>query len=87
VSSPLDLLEIEVDLAPGDRFVLYTDGVTDAMTTSGERFGKDRMLATIEGARRGSAHDIVAALSGAVSGFCKGVVPADDVTIVAVGRH
>lgn len=87
MSSPLDLPETEIDLAPGDRFLLYTDGVTDAMTTSGERFGKDRMLATIEGARGGSAHDIVDALSVAVSGFCAGVVPADDVTIVAVGRQ
>ncbi|HSL77804.1 MAG TPA: PP2C family protein-serine/threonine phosphatase [Candidatus Limnocylindrales bacterium] len=87
MSSPLDLPEIELDLAPGDRLLLYTDGVTDAMTSTGERFGKDRMLATIDGSRGGSAHDIVRALSSAVSGFCEGVVPADDVTIVAVGRH
>ena len=87
MSSPLDLPEIEVQLEPGDRLLLYTDGVTDAMTSSGERFGKDRMLGTIEAARRGSAHEIVAALSAAVSGFCEGVVPADDVTIVAVGRR
>ena len=87
MSSPLDLPETEVELAPGDRLVLYTDGVTDAITSTGERFGKDRMIATIEAARAGSAHDIVAALSGAVSGFCEGVIPVDDVTIVAVGRH
>ena len=87
MSSPLDLPETEVELAPGDRLVLYTDGVTDAITSTGERFGKDRMIATIEAARDGSAHDIVRALSGAVSGFCEGVIPVDDVTIVAVGRH
>ena len=87
MSSPLDLVEIEIELQPGDRLLLYTDGVTDAMTSTGERFGKDRMLTTIEAARGGSAHDIVGALSSAVSGFCEGVVPADDVTIVAVGRH
>ena len=87
MSSPLDLPEVEIELAPGDRLLLYTDGVTDAMTSTGERFGKDRMLSTIEHARGGSAHDIVAALSRAVSGFCEGVVPADDVTIVAVGRR
>jgi phosphoserine phosphatase RsbU/P len=87
MSSPLDLPETEIELAPGDRLVLYTDGVTDAVTSTGARFGKERMIATIEAARSGSAHDIVRALSGAVSGFCEGVVPADDVTIVAVGRQ
>ena len=87
MSSPLDLPETEIELAPGDRLILYTDGVTDAVTPSGARFGKERMIATIEAARDGSAHDIVRALSGAVSGFCEGVVPVDDVTIVAVGRQ
>ena len=43
--------------------------------------------ATLEAARDGSAHDLVAELSGAVSAFSGGVMPADDVTIVAVGRH
>ena len=87
MSSPLDLPETLVELAPGDRLVLYTDGVTDAIASTGERFGKDRMIATIDRARGGSAHDIVRELSAAVSGFCEGMIPVDDVTIVAVGRH
>jgi serine phosphatase RsbU (regulator of sigma subunit) len=85
--SPLELAETEVELAAGDRLLLYTDGVTDALTSSGERFGKGRLISTIEGARDGSAHDIVRVVSQAVSGFCAGVSPTDDVTIVAVGRH
>jgi sigma-B regulation protein RsbU (phosphoserine phosphatase) len=85
--SPLDLPEVQVELGHGDRLLLYTDGVTDAMTSTGERFGKERMIATLEEARAGSAHDLVRTLSGAVSRFCEGVTPADDVTIVAVGRH
>ena len=85
--SPLDLTEIEVQLRPGDKLLLYTDGVTDALTSTGERFGKERMIATIKAARSGSADELVATLSSAVSRFCQGVVPADDVTIVAVGRH
>jgi phosphoserine phosphatase RsbU/P len=30
------------DLEPGDRFVLYTDGITEAPSLSGEEFGMDR---------------------------------------------
>ena len=87
MSSPLDLTEVEVTLAPGDKLLLYTDGVTDALTTTGERFGRERMLATIEAVRAGTAHDLVGTLRGAVSSFCQGVAPVDDVTIVAVGRQ
>ena len=53
MSSPLNLTEVEVGLAPGDKLLLYTDGVTDALTSTGERFGQDRMIATIEAARVG----------------------------------
>ena len=87
VFSPLELTEMQVELGRGDRLLLYTDGVTDATSTTGERFGKDRMVTTLQAARGGSAHELVAALSGAVSKFSGGVMPADDVTIVAVGRH
>jgi sigma-B regulation protein RsbU (phosphoserine phosphatase) len=85
--SPLDLTEIEVVLAPGDLLLLYTDGVTDTKASTGERFGYERLLSTLEAARAGSAHDLVAALSDAARGFCGGVAPVDDVTIVAVGRQ
>ena len=66
----------------------YTDGVTDADPPSGERFGDERLLATLEAARPGPRADPrrgdpamrVAAFQGAEE-------PADDVTIVAVGRR
>jgi len=82
----LGVPELDVRLRSGDTLVLYTDGVTDAIGPSGERFGEHRLLATIEAARRGSAHDIVAALRDAVAEFRGTVPPADDVTIVVIGR-
>jgi sigma-B regulation protein RsbU (phosphoserine phosphatase) len=79
--------ELDVRLRPGDALVLYTDGVTDAKGPSGERFGEPRLLSAIENARRGSVHDIVASLRDAVAEFRGSVPPADDVTIVVIGRH
>ena len=79
--------ELDVRLRPGDCLVLYTDGVTDAIGPSGERFGEPRLLATVEAARQGSAHDIVAALRDAVADFRGSVPPSDDITIVVIGRH
>ena len=79
--------EIETTLEPGDRLLFYTDGVTDAVGPSGERFGDARLIATMEAARDGTAHDLVAAARAAVETFQAGAEPADDLTIIAVGRQ
>jgi Stage II sporulation protein E (SpoIIE) len=84
---PLGLEEVQVRLRPGDRLVLYTDGVTDSQAPNGERFGLERLLATLEAARAGTAHDLVAAVRDAEAAFRNGGMCADDVTIVAVGRQ
>ena len=41
VFSPLDLEEVEIELGHGDRLLLYTDGVTDAVTSTGELPGRN----------------------------------------------
>jgi phosphoserine phosphatase RsbU/P len=82
----LAITEAEVELTPGDQLVLYTDGVTDTRSTAGERFGRERFLASIERGRGGSAADLVGAIRDDVTGFCVAAGPADDVTIVVVGR-
>jgi serine phosphatase RsbU (regulator of sigma subunit) len=78
--------ETEITLGPGDTLVFYTDGVTDAVAPSGERFGDKRLLAAIEASRTGSPQDMVAAVRDRVLAFAGSAEPADDVTLVAVGR-
>jgi hypothetical protein len=89
----LGLFEAEVELSGGDVILFYTDGVTDARSTTGERFEDDRLLAAIEAARqpdgdgRGTAARIVESIRAAVVSFQAGMTPADDITIVAIGRR
>jgi phosphoserine phosphatase RsbU/P len=89
----LGLFEAEVELGAGDVILFYTDGVTDARSMTGERFEEGRLLAAIEAARnsagdgRGAAAGIVESVRAAVTEFQAGMVPADDITIVAIGRR
>jgi len=83
----LDLVESVTVLAPGDIALFYTDGVTDARSLTGERFEDGRLLDAIEAARGGSAFDIVESIRDAVDRFQAGTLPADDVTVVAIGRR
>jgi sigma-B regulation protein RsbU (phosphoserine phosphatase) len=93
--SSLGLFEAEVELGPGDVVLFYTDGVTDAQSTTGDRFEEHRLLAAIESARRdgagatqaATAAGIVESIRAAVTSFQAGMVPADDITIVAIGRR
>ena len=82
----LALPECSVDLEPGDMLILYTDGVTDARSPSGERFEEGRLFAAIESARGGSAQDVVRSIADAVGFFAARTEPADDITVVAVRR-
>jgi sigma-B regulation protein RsbU (phosphoserine phosphatase) len=82
----LGLVPCELTLAPGDLVLLYTDGVTDARAASGERFGDDRLIAAVEGARDGTARDLVNGVVAATRAFQGDMPPADDVAMVALRR-
>ena len=82
----LDLVEQTIRLAPGDLVLLYTDGVTDAQASSGERFGDERLLEAVEAARGGTAAEVVDAVCGAYHGFQAEQPNADDVTLLAIRR-
>jgi serine phosphatase RsbU (regulator of sigma subunit) len=85
--STLGVNEIDVELKPGDQLILYTDGVTDSRAPSGERYGRPRLIETLERTRGQTAHELVAAVRDSVTEFRQSMDPVDDVTIVAIGRH
>jgi hypothetical protein len=78
---------IEAWMAPGDVCLFYTDGVTDARAASGERFDERGLFAAIERVRGGSAQVIMDAIVADLEAFTAGAEPADDITMVALGRR
>ena len=71
-------------LRPGDTLILYSDGVTDATSPSGEQFGEERFLAALATAHRESPDDLVTRLVREIRAFADGEPPADDVTLLVV---
>lgn len=76
--------EHTVDFQPGDRLVLYSDGLIEAIDDDGEPFGFDRFEQTIVGAGHLGADDMKKALLNAVRKFTRNRPPEDDQTLVVV---
>jgi len=74
-----------VALAPGDLFVAFTDGVTDARSSSSAILGEEPLLKLVAEAH-GSAADLLAAIDRALSDHGTGAESFDDVTMLAVLR-
>lgn len=74
-----------VTLAQGDILLLYTDGVTEAMNTEEDQFGRERLAALVHQAAELPAKELVQAVRQEVQAFTDGEALADDTTIV-VGK-
>lgn len=72
-------------LEPGDLLVLYTDGVTEAVTPEGAFFGEDRFIRLLADHRDDDLAAVWNRLSGDLDEFQKGT-QFDDITIVLLKR-
>ena len=74
-----DIREYPLSLAPSEGILLYTDGVTEAVSPSRQFFGEERLLETLNAVPAGTdAEGILYTISRAVAGHCEGGEPFDD---------
>jgi phosphoserine phosphatase RsbU/P len=71
------------DLGPGDRVLLFTDGVTEAPNAEGEEFGEARLLQVLVENRELSAENLQKKVLSVVAEFCRGHWH-DDATLIAI---
>jgi sigma-B regulation protein RsbU (phosphoserine phosphatase) len=76
--------DCEVELRPGDTFVAYTDGVTEAFDPDSELFGDEGLLGCLGAAADGAAREIVDGLLAGVRAHARGAPQSDDIAIVAL---
>ena len=77
-----------VQLSPGDRVLLFSDGVSEATAAGGEEYGDHRILALLQAmhatAPQADACRLVEALVADVRAFAAGAPQSDDVTAMVI---
>lgn len=75
-----------IHLSPGDMVVMYTDGITEAMSPDDELFGEEALIALLRRYRDQAPRDLVNSLVSAITDFAAGRSQADDITCLALRR-
>jgi serine phosphatase RsbU (regulator of sigma subunit)/pSer/pThr/pTyr-binding forkhead associated (FHA) protein len=78
---------VQVELAPGDSLLLFTDGVNESRSTGDVEFGMEGVQRVLKAAGQAGPKELVERLVSAVKQHATGRDPHDDLTVVALGRH
>jgi len=76
--------EETVTLAPGDVLLVFSDGVSEALSSEGEEYGEERILAIAHGHPGAAPNDVLQAMFADVRGFTKGAPQSDDITALVL---
>ncbi|MBA2527629.1 MAG: SpoIIE family protein phosphatase [Pyrinomonadaceae bacterium] len=76
--------EYYLTIEPDELLVLYTDGVTEAMSPRGEEFGRERLADSVKAARSLRAKDLIMAVQKDVLDWTGGLGATDDITFFVV---
>jgi len=82
-----DYREGRTQLQPGDVLVVYSDGVTEAVSPTGEEFGSTRLYEVVSRNIESSAAGIRDRIESSLTKFSQGTSAADDITLVIVKRQ
>jgi sigma-B regulation protein RsbU (phosphoserine phosphatase) len=74
-----------VRLRPNDHLVLFTDGVIEALNSTGEEFGMERLTALLRANAQAATPEILARLREAVLSFSAHTPQHDDITMMVLG--
>ena len=76
--------EYELQLQPGDKLFLYTDGVPEATGADQQMFGTERMIAALNTDTDASPKELLGIVRKAVDDFTRGAEQFDDLTMLCL---
>ena len=71
-------------LDPGDKLILFTDGIVERCDPAGNEFELERLLRAVDKAGDAPAIETLGRITGALARFAAGADPHDDQTILVV---
>ena len=71
-------------VGPGDRLLLATDGLTEAISPAGELFGRQRLARELEQCAGRAIEECISRIRDAINEHCGSRVPTDDMTLLAL---
>jgi serine phosphatase RsbU (regulator of sigma subunit) len=83
----IELEEEEVELLPGDIFVCYTDGVTDAIDAQNQPFSEQRLSEVISSHPEATAEEMLSAILDELRRFTGDTSQTDDLTLLVIRRQ
>jgi serine phosphatase RsbU (regulator of sigma subunit)/pSer/pThr/pTyr-binding forkhead associated (FHA) protein len=76
--------EETVTLSPGDLLLVFSDGVSEALSAAGDEYGESRIIATANAHPGATPGDLLQALFSDVRAFTKGAAQSDDITALVL---
>ncbi|MBV8452898.1 MAG: SpoIIE family protein phosphatase [Deltaproteobacteria bacterium] len=76
--------EGRISLFPGDLFIGFTDGITEAMTKKEDEFGDTRLIQSVHECATRPADEMITCIFRDVDAFTAGAPQHDDMTLVVV---
>ena len=73
-----------VDLEPGDFFIMYTDGITDAQNKKEELYTEQRLLEVLQASQHDYSEALLNDIIGGIETFIGGADQYDDMTLIAL---
>ena len=76
--------ESQFQLQPGDKVVIYTDGIVEEMNEQEEMFGFDRLLAIVQNSKNKTAEALLQEIIERVKEFAGNADQHDDLTVIVI---